>query len=391
MAEGFRLVSDEIRTIARVAAESPDQRGLQQWVTRHGGLGLTDPNLIITNEEVWLGLASGMLQDDRNPFYEVRGRLGKVFNLAIQDTSAYLLYALKTHRGRLLKFMSTFGGDEAALKKKLRNLERGIDNRIERYDKVADELDEIEEMSVSELFLKYATRDQKRKVEMNDGFLEGGALTRFKHDMDALYQRKRTFLDHFYDQIHDMDGQYAHLNYQLNLLRQLQPVLDDFTARLQRLVPEPEVPGVVKSKIPQGDGPNNIVPKRNKRKQKKPVVSEPDEASEDESSFCDFEVSIERLREVIAGAVGGKIAIVLPNDVPAKRDRLLRGWKKLLKELGFSGAVVVIDYTDIGRNGASIILPRKMNVHKDKWTDPHAPVVIIGPSQTLLLNYLRHQ
>lgn len=389
MTERFRLVSDEIRAISRVAEENPDRRALRQWVVRHGMGGLNGHDLIVVDEVELLEVASAMLQDDRDPLYEERGKLEMAFQAAIQHKSAYLLYALRTHRARLMEFMSSLEGGEAALVKRLRNLERGIEKRIDSHGRLEDELNEIDGMSALDLFQKYATQIQKMEVA-RDGFRRQ-LSARFNDEMEARYQRMLDRLNRLSDEIHTMDEHYAHLSYQLELLRKLQPILDGFNARLECLVSESELPVVAKSKKSQAEGiDDDSGPKKRKGKTKKPVVSQLDDAPENDSSFCSFKVSIDRLRRVIANA-RGEITVVLPNNIPAKTDRLLRGWEELLRALGFQGEVVAIDYRDIGKNDAPIIVPRGMNTHKSKWADPQVSVVVIGPSQTLLLNYLRRE
>ncbi|KKT20305.1 MAG: hypothetical protein UW03_C0006G0040 [Candidatus Peregrinibacteria bacterium GW2011_GWA2_43_8] len=296
-----------------------------------------------------------------------------------KDIDAHLRAVLFEQRSRCRAVLGTVGRNE----KRLRNLYRGLERRDREYAELLDAIDNFMDKEVDHIILRYALRIVKNSPCVRRG-------PSLHHDIQTVFNRYMDRLTHLVAQMHIIEDEIEILERDLRNAGRFKPLMERLDAQFRALPTVRDSGGdVLRSRaLPVG------IPSGIRRKGKGASVDTegvPVVAKSEESVASIFALDLSRIRQAMAIADEKHVPLrVVVSPEGNVRRRNSAQWEDLLRKLGFQGQVRFVIYEELASNGreSPIIMPRRLNTHKNKQGGYTAPTFVIETPQNLLMNSL---
>lgn len=320
----------------------------------------------------------------------------------------YLAYALIQQRQRLIDYLWENSGDEIS-EKRLGNLSRGIERKLLRVQQIEDEIANPDVIATKRRRLgRNKRRNKAPEQDLIFSLLEEVLST--VSDSVSIALNTLNKITKLEDEIYNQSQRYERISIQLEINALVNELLADTEDRLRKLGID-ETGWTVKSSGQQAENETTTIqkpqaqqkpngakgPKKRHGKTSKPRAPRSKEQSTP-APLTDLDQSMERsltsLGEAIACAAthGNNLRLLLPEN-PRVRSAFLESWKEVLDHLGYNGEITVVDQKNLRKThdyGTPIIVPDKMNTHRNIWKprEFHNVFNVAVSSPKVILNQL---
>lgn len=393
----FDLVSDAVRGLEDGPFELPVYRS---WALTHLGPPL-DPDIFDEREVV--RSAVGMLAGAGRVFAiepSVVARLHDSSDAANADLDAYFRFALAAQRKRLEAFLREISLDGPATKR-LGGVKRGIARLTAELTELSRQRADIEtrvEQKMERLLAKRRRRDRIVLLLLANVTTDDPLRRQWAELHREEYRRIEEGTTRIFLKLLDLYDEEHRLEHHVEVEQSVRALLQDTTEGLQALGVTSQRTSPVISPIPVASfvGEEGMEPERHKRpRNERPDTSPPGEVREEEpaSSEDDIDLSLRLLREVASSTP--RIRVLIPMKVDRISEYFTSLWRELFTQLHYRGEIIFTDMTALSRTSdyeIPIIVPRKMNTHRNIWEPRRFTNVINLPaaSPQLMINRLTH-
>lgn len=288
---------------------------------------------------------------------------------------------LTTYRARCARVLARIDGGAA----KLNNLRRGLQRRLDEYDRLIAYIDGTETVDMMVDFFA-------KKL------LQGADFHRSLEQMLAVIDRRTERLIMLIREIHGCEEEIEEIETGLLMKERLEARMAEIVAKLRctedgngagmspmrRIVEQDSHVSVVK-----GGASFPVIPKRRARGIQQ--SNEQQKQEDVQAAFDIFALDLNKIREAMRIADENKVSlrvVVAPEGNVRRRNS--EQWMELIRVLGFRGDVKFVVYEELRINDGNspIIMPRRLNTHKNRQGRYRAPMFVIELPQKLLMNSL---
>ncbi len=300
------------------------------------------------------------------PIAVLREKHGRV----MRAPKEHVLEVSRAQYAELLRLVAS----ESELDKRRRTLDRAQERRGKRVEEITREMDRLED-ALELILVEPLLPPELRGLLPKKRF-------RSEADLRIVSERNIQNFQRIFAEIGPILMELERLERKLAMIARCKSKLGRLKARIDEVEPKTSS-GVLPS--PSSIQSETVRPEAVRQTpsvpgSRRPSVKEdlPVESPVPETPNV-AQLSLSRVREAVAlGNQEGALRLMIPAEGGARRQHE-RGWTVLLKELGFTGELVVApEYESLIRGSAPILMPRSMHTHTGRWkASVTAPLFVI--------------